>query len=82
MASKRKGSAFSRLKDKARSLFQLQNAPPAPIQNLREITAHIESYFGPNFFVLHEKKSTLVHIDVNVVLPLRPGPITPYLVQG
>jgi hypothetical protein len=82
MASKREGSAFSRLKDKARSLLKLQNAPAAPIQNLLEITAHIERHFGPNFFVLHEKKSTLVHIDVNVVVPAAARPYHTLLSSG
>jgi hypothetical protein len=76
MQDTRKGTAFSRFKDRARSLIQLRDSSPTPTQNLGVITSHIETYFGQNFFVLHEKKSTLVHIDVNVVLP---SPARPYL---
>jgi len=46
-----------------------------PIRYLPTITDHIERYFGTDFFVLDEKKSSVVHVDVHVV---RPTPIRPY----
>ena len=48
---------------------------PTPIRYLPTITDHIERYFGTDFFVLDEKKSSVVHVDVHVV---RPTPIRPY----
>jgi hypothetical protein len=48
---------------------------PTPIRYLRTITDHIERYFGTDFFVLDEKKSSVVHVDVHVV---RPTPTRPY----
>lgn len=69
MRDKRRGTAFSRFKDKARSLVHRENSPPAPIENLGVITNYIKSHFGEDFFVLHEKQSTLVHVDMNVVIP-------------
>lgn len=48
---------------------------PTPIRYLRTITEHIERYFGTDFFVLDEKKSSVVHVDVHVV---RPTPTRPY----
>ena len=77
MRGQRRGLAFSRFKDKARSLVERQKSPPAPIQNLRVITDHIQKYFGLNFFTLHEEKSTVVHIDVHVVLPSPIGGVEP-----
>ncbi len=82
MRDKRGGTAFSKFKDKARSLVQRQDSPPSPIQNLEVITNHIENYFGENFFVLHEKKSTLVHIDINVVVPTPARPYYTLLTSG
>src|SRR5260370_11980316 len=82
MRDRRKGTAFSRFKEKARSLFQLQGSAPAPVKNVGVITNHIDTYFGQNFFVLHEKKSTLVHIDVNVVLPSQTRPYYTLLTSG
>jgi Suppressor of fused protein (SUFU) len=82
MRSKRGGSAFTRFKDKARSLAERLKSPAAPIQNLFAITRHIETYFGTDFFVLHEEKSALVHIDVNVVLPSLIRPYYTLLTSG
>jgi hypothetical protein len=82
MRSKRRGSAFSRLKDKSRALDERLKSPVAPIQNLLAITSHIEKYFGNDFFVLDEDKSTLVHIDVNVVLPSLIRPYYTLLTSG
>ncbi len=48
---------------------------PTPIRYLPTITDHIERYFGTDFFVLDEKKSSVVHVDVHVV---RPTPTRPY----
>jgi hypothetical protein len=48
---------------------------PTPIRYLRTITDHIERYFGTDFFVLDEKKSSVVHVDIHVV---RPTPTRPY----
>jgi len=82
MRSKRRGSALTRFKDKARSLAERLKSPAAPIQNLLVITSHIEKYFGGDFFVLHEEKPTLVHIDVNVVLPSPARPFYTLLTSG
>lgn len=41
----------------------------APILYLEEISEHIERHFGGDAFVLHEKKSNLVHVDVHVAMP-------------
>lgn len=48
---------------------------PTPIRYLLAITNHIERYFGKDFFVLHEKESSSVHVDIHVV---RPTVIRPY----
>ena len=48
---------------------------PTPIRYLSEITEHITKYFGTDFFVLDERKSSIVHVDVHVV---RPTPARPY----
>jgi len=48
---------------------------PTPIRYLQTITDHIETYFGTDFFVLDEKKSSVVHVDVHVV---RPTPTRPH----
>jgi hypothetical protein len=82
MRSKRRGSAFSRFKDKARALDERLKSPAAPIHNLLAITSHVEKYFGSDFFVLHEEKSNLVHLDVNVVLPSRARPFYTLLTSG
>jgi hypothetical protein len=75
MLDDRTRSRFSRFKAKARLLMERRNNPPASVRNLNAITRHIEKCFGSNFFVLHERKSTTVHIDVNVILP---SPTQPY----
>jgi suppressor of fused protein SUFU len=48
---------------------------PTPIRYLPTITNHIKKHFGTDFFVLHEDKSSTVHIDVHVI---RPSVIRPY----
>jgi Suppressor of fused protein (SUFU) len=40
---------------------------PTPIRYWSSITEHIKKHFGKDYFVLHEKKSSIVHIDVYVV---------------
>jgi Suppressor of fused protein (SUFU) len=55
---------------------------PTPIRYLREITAHIEEHFGKGCFVLHEKKSATVHIDVHVVTPNPERPFFTLLTSG
>jgi hypothetical protein len=82
MQSKRRGSAFSRFKDKSRALDERLKSPVAPIRNLWAITSHIEKYFGNDFFVLDEEKSTFVHIDVNIVLPSLTRPYYTLLTSG
>ena len=79
---RRRGSAFSRFKDKARAFVERQKNPAAPIKNLRAINDHIQKYFGEKFFVLHGKKSAVVHIDVNVVLPSATRPYYTLLTSG
>jgi Suppressor of fused protein (SUFU) len=82
MRDRRSGSAFSRFKDKARSLVERQKRPAASARSLFVITDHIEKYFGANFFVLHEKQSHLVHIDVYVVSPSVERPYHTLLTSG
>jgi hypothetical protein len=82
MRDRRSGSAFSKFKDKARALVERQKSPAAPIQNLLVIADHIEKNFGGDFFVLHEKESSLVHIDVYVVLPSTSRPHYTLLTSG
>lgn len=48
---------------------------PAPIRHLEASETHIEKLFGTDFFVLHEKKSSTVPVDVQVA---RPSPARPY----
>ncbi len=48
---------------------------PAPIRHLESITNHIEKHFGSDYFVLHEKKSKIVHVDIHIV---RPSPTRPF----
>jgi hypothetical protein len=55
---------------------------PTPIRYLREITAHIEAHFGNDFFVLHEKKSSIVHVDIHVVTPNSDRPFFTLLTSG
>jgi hypothetical protein len=55
---------------------------PTPIRYLREITAHIEGHFGNDFFVLHEKKSSILHVDIHVVMPSRARPFFTLLTSG
>ncbi len=49
---------------------------PTPIRYLETITNHIEKHFGSDYFVLHEKKSKIVHVDIHIV---RPSPARPFL---
>ncbi len=55
---------------------------PTPIRYLPTITDHIKKYFGADFFVLHEKKSSTVHIDVHVVRPTATRPYFTLLTSG
>jgi hypothetical protein len=55
---------------------------PTPIRYLREIKAHIEGHFGKDYFVLHEKKSSTVHVDVHVVVPNAERPFFTLLTSG
>lgn len=42
---------------------------PTPIRYLETINKHIERHFGADGFVLHEDKSSTIHVDVHVVPP-------------
>ncbi|MGA7223943.1 MAG: suppressor of fused domain protein [Candidatus Acidiferrales bacterium] len=55
---------------------------PTPIRYLSSITNHIEKHFGTDFFVLHEEKSSTVHVDVHVVRPTRTRPFFTLLTSG
>jgi hypothetical protein len=55
---------------------------PVPIRYLTEITNHIRDYFGDNSFVLHEKESSTVHVDVHVVRPTAERPFFTLLTSG
>src|SRR5580704_442870 len=82
MRGRRSGSAFSRFKDKDRSLIARQKSPAAPTKNLTVITTHVEKYFGDDSFFLHEEKSALIHVDVIVVPPSRARPFYTLLTSG
>ena len=55
---------------------------PTPIRYLPTITGHIEKYFGADFFVLHDEKSSTVHVDVHVVRPTPKRPFFTLLTSG
>jgi hypothetical protein len=55
---------------------------PTPIRYLPTITNHIEKYFGTDFFVLHEEKSSTVHVDTHVVRPTTDRPYFTLLTSG
>jgi len=42
---------------------------PTPIRYLETITKHVRRHFGTDGFVLHEDKSSTVHVDLHVVPP-------------
>jgi Suppressor of fused protein (SUFU) len=41
---------------------------PTPIRYLTEISNHIQNCFGSGY-VLHEKSSTTVHVDIHIIAP-------------
>ncbi|HKN76843.1 MAG TPA: suppressor of fused domain protein [Candidatus Acidoferrum sp.] len=55
---------------------------PTPIRYLDEIDAHITRRFGKNSFVLHEEKSSTVHVDIHVVMPSPDRPFYTLLTSG
>jgi len=55
---------------------------PTPIRYLPAITDHIKKYFGTDGFVLHEKSSSTVHVDIHVVRPSRIRPYFTLLTSG
>jgi Suppressor of fused protein (SUFU) len=55
---------------------------PEPIRYLPSITTHIKKYFGADFFVLHEKDSSTVHVDIHVVRPTKIRPYFTLLTSG
>jgi len=55
---------------------------PTPIRYLDEIDAHIATHFGKDSFVLHEEKSSTVHVDVHVVMPKSERPFYTLLTSG
>jgi hypothetical protein len=55
---------------------------PTPIRSLSSITNHIEKYFGTDFFVLHEEKSSTVHVDIHLVPPTTIRPHFTLLTSG
>ncbi len=55
---------------------------PTPIRYLPAITNHIEKYFGTDFFVLDEEKSSTVHVDIHVVRPTATRPYFTLLTSG
>jgi hypothetical protein len=73
---------LSNLKRKAALLTQSLRRPAAPVSSLFEVGPHIEKYFGPGGFVLHEEISTICHIDVHVVLPSDTRPYYVLLTSG
>jgi hypothetical protein len=55
---------------------------PTPIRYLTEISNHIKEYFGDNSFILHEDKSSIVHVDIHVVRPSAERPFFTLLTSG
>jgi hypothetical protein len=55
---------------------------PTPIRYLRTITKHVRMHFGTDSFVLHEKKSAPIHVDVHVVPPKPSRPYFTILTSG
>ena len=55
---------------------------PTPIRYLETITKHVQMHFGTNSFVLHEKKSSTVHVDLHVVPPNYSRPYFTLLTSG
>jgi hypothetical protein len=55
---------------------------PAPIRYLTDISTHITRHFGPKSFVLHEHKSSIVHVDIHVVPPTDECPFFTLLTSG
>jgi suppressor of fused protein SUFU len=55
---------------------------PTPIRYLSAITDHIKKHFGTDFFVLHEKHSSTVHVDVHVIRPSTTRPCYTLMTSG
>ncbi len=55
---------------------------PTPIRYLETITKHVQMHFGTNSFVLHEKKSSTLHVDLHVVPPTHSRPYFTLLTSG
>ena len=55
---------------------------PTPIRYLETITKHVQMHFGTNSFVLHENKSSTVHVDLHVVPPTNSRPYFTLLTSG
>ena len=55
---------------------------PTPIRYLETITKHVQMHFGTNSFVLHENKSSPVHVDLHVVPPTNSRPYFTLLTSG
>jgi len=56
--------------------------PPAPIQNLEEISQHILANLGESKTVFHENVSDTVHIDVHLVEPSARAPFYRLVTSG
>lgn len=82
MVARERGSAFSRFKAKARKLVERRRGPVAPIRHLRELDAHLGTYFGNNRWVCHETASSIVHIDVHIIQPTRERPVFTLVTSG
>lgn len=55
---------------------------PTPIRYLETITKHLEKHLGPERFVLHEDKSSTVHVDVHIVPPKPSRPYFTLITSG
>ena len=55
---------------------------PTPIRYLETINKYIERNFAADHFVLHEDKSSTIHVDVHVVLPNASRPYFTLLTSG
>jgi hypothetical protein len=55
---------------------------PTPIRYLPTISEHILTHCGDDSFVLHEKKSSTIHVDIHVVRPNQEKPYFTLLTSG
>lgn len=55
---------------------------PTPIRHLPEIHQHIRTHFSDDSYVLHEKTSSTIHVDIHAVRPNSQRPYFTLLTSG